>query len=216
MYAAFSPSAHFLSGGIYFIFNNKKLLFQFQVTAASSTCSVISPDPLAHFILIRLPLALFEAENLMYPLIRKRHPFWIRLAAWKVKFANDYKNNGEGERQYLSVMTEGISFGRKALFLFSFLSRACGMQFNLSIFAIYYICGRVSWCHLDVLHTFLLTYITPLSTFGESAPHFSFETVNNEYVKVLQITYWTRFIFLTWGYRFVCRDVLVFDATAVV
>lgn len=62
-----------------------------------------------------------------------------------------------------SVVTEEISFKRKVLFLFSFPSRVCGMQFNLSIFAIYYICSRVSGtCHLDVLHTshtFLFTYI---------------------------------------------------------
>lgn len=87
-------------------------------------------------------------------------------------------------------MTEGISFRKKVLFLFSFLSRECGMQFNLSIFAIYYICSRVSGtCHLDVLHTFLFTYATPLNTFGEFAPCFSLEIFNNEYVKVLQITH---------------------------
>lgn len=58
----------------YLIFNNKKVLFQFQVTAASSSRSVISPDLLTLLILIRLTLALFEAESLMSPLIRKWHP----------------------------------------------------------------------------------------------------------------------------------------------
>jgi len=72
VYAAFSASVHFLSGDIYFIFNSKKVLFQFWVTAASH--SVMSPAPLALFILIRLALALFEAENLMSALIRKWHP----------------------------------------------------------------------------------------------------------------------------------------------
>lgn len=81
----FGASLHFLSWDTCFIFNDKKALFQFRVTAAASSCSVISPDPLALFILIRLTLALFEAEDLMSPLIRKWHPLWIRLAAWKVK-----------------------------------------------------------------------------------------------------------------------------------
>lgn len=83
--AAVSASAPWLSGGIYSIFNNQGLLFPSWVTAASSALSVVSPDLLALFILISLALALSEAENPMSLLIRKWHPLWIRLAAWKVK-----------------------------------------------------------------------------------------------------------------------------------
>lgn len=83
--AAVSASARWLSGGIYSIFNNEEVLFPFWVTAASSALSVVSPDLLSLFILIRLALALSEAEDPMSLLIRKWHPLWIRLAAWKVK-----------------------------------------------------------------------------------------------------------------------------------
>lgn len=57
----------------------------YWVTADASACSAISAAPLALFTLIRPTLELFEAEDLMSPLIRKWHPLWIRLAAWKVK-----------------------------------------------------------------------------------------------------------------------------------
>lgn len=80
--AAVGASAPWLSGGIYPIFNKKEIWFPSWVAAASSL-SVVSL--LALFILIRLALALSEAENPMSLLIRKWHPLWIRLAAWKVK-----------------------------------------------------------------------------------------------------------------------------------
>lgn len=72
--AAVSASAHWLSRGIYSIFNSKEILFPFWVTAASSALSVVSPNLLTLFILIRLALALSEAENPMSLLIRKWHP----------------------------------------------------------------------------------------------------------------------------------------------
>lgn len=74
VYVAVSASAGCLSRGIYSIFNSKQVLFSFWVTAASSALSVVSPDLLALFILIRLALALSEAENPMSLLIRKWHP----------------------------------------------------------------------------------------------------------------------------------------------
>lgn len=48
-----------------------------------------------------------------------------------------------------------------------------------------------SWCLAYIAHFPIYLYTTPLSTFDESAPHFSLEAFNNKYVKVLQITYWT-------------------------
>lgn len=72
--AAVSASARWLFGDVYSIFNNEEVLFPFWVTAASSALSVVSPDLLTLFILIRLALALSEAENPMSLLIRKWHP----------------------------------------------------------------------------------------------------------------------------------------------
>lgn len=82
---AFSASLRCLSWEICFLFNNKKVLLQCWVTADASARSAISAAPLALFTLIRPTLELFQAEDLMSPLIRKWHPLWIRLAAWKVK-----------------------------------------------------------------------------------------------------------------------------------
>lgn len=47
------------------------------------------------------------------------------------------------------------------------------MQFNLSIFAIYYTCSTcIHFRHLDALSMLLFTSVTPLSTVAGSATHF--------------------------------------------
>lgn len=110
--AAVGASARQLSGGIYSIFNNKEVLFPFGVTAASSALSVVSPDLLALFILIRLALALSEAENPMSLLIRKWHPLWIRLAAWKVKICQ-WLQKLRWRRMTVAISYDGRNIIRK-------------------------------------------------------------------------------------------------------